>query len=181
MHFFPYLRHKFISLQIVMKRLITKVFAALLVIWYLVGVIGFGVHTCSGSGRSFVVSFVEGTSCADIHSEDMCGQSSCCSHDHCTDTCCGRVAEHHQGQPSLSANPCCTNGYQMLELTGMVAADDTREDFQSVKICGPVVIPDLCSSESSVSYRSIIRHIHEPGSGVLRACDCQALLSVWRI
>lgn len=174
-------RYKFLSLQIEMKRLITKVFAALLVIWYLVGVIGFGVHTCSGSGRSFVVSFVEGTACADIHSEDMCGPSSCCSHDHCSDACCGHVVEHHQGHSSLSTNPCCTNEYQMLELTGMVVDDDTREDFQSFRICGPVVTPDLCASESSVLCRSIIRQIHEPDSGVARACDSQALLSVWRI
>ena len=181
MHFFPYLRHKFISLQIVMKSLITKVFAALLVVWYLVGVIGFGVHTCSGSGRSFVVSFMEGMACADIHEDQMCAPSSCCSHDHDEKACCHHEEDHLHGQYSFAANPCCSNDYQMLELTGTVVSDDSRDDVQCMKVYGPAIVPLSDLTASSILCKSIIRHIHEPDSGVSRACDCQALLSVWRI
>lgn len=174
-------RYKLLSLQIVMKSLIIRVFAALLVVWYLVGVIGFGVHTCSASGRSFVVSFMEGTACADIHSEYMCSPSSCCSHDHCEDSCCRHAEDRHHGQSSLSANPCCTNDYQMLELTGTVVSDDGREDLQYAKVYGPAVIADLYVAASSILCRSVTGHIHEPDPGVSRACHSQALLSVWRI
>ena len=50
-----------------MKGLITKIFAALLVGWYMMSIIGFGVHTCSGSGKSFVVAFYEEMTCEEIH------------------------------------------------------------------------------------------------------------------
>ena len=174
-------RCKFVSLQIVMKSLITKVFAALLVVWYLVGIIGFGMHTCSASGRSFVVSFIEGTACSDIHADHMCTPSSCCSHDHCRKACCAHEESHSHGRFSFSASPCCSNDYQMLDLTGMVVTDDTRDDAQYMKAHGPAIAAVSDIAVSSILCRSIIRHVHEPDSGVSRACDGQALLSVWRI
>ena len=58
-----------------MKKVCTKIFAALLVVWYLVGIIGFDMHTCNGSGRSFVVAFFEGMACEDIHPEHVCDEA----------------------------------------------------------------------------------------------------------
>ena len=39
-----------------MKGLLTKITAMLLVVWYSMSIIGFDIHTCSGSGESFVVT-----------------------------------------------------------------------------------------------------------------------------
>ena len=164
-----------------MKSLITKVFAVLLFVWYLVGVIGFGVHTCSGSGRNFVVSFMEGTACSEIHADHMCSPSSCCSHDHGRKACCGHEEIHDHDRYSFSASPCCSTDYQMLDLTGMVVSDDTRDDVQCMKTYGPAIALFSDVAVSSILCSSLVRHIHEPDSGVSRACDSQALLSVWRI
>ena len=65
-----------------MKEIVTKIFAALLVVWYLVGIIGFDVHTCSGSGRSFVVAFFEEMTCEEIHPEHSCDPAACCADEH---------------------------------------------------------------------------------------------------
>ena len=44
-----------------MKNLLTSLTAVLLVIWYSLSVIGFDVHTCSGSGESYVTTVIGGT------------------------------------------------------------------------------------------------------------------------
>ena len=61
-----------------MKNLSIRVFAALLMVWYCLSIIGFGVHTCSESNRSFLTNFISGVNCEDIHPSDLC-ESHCCA------------------------------------------------------------------------------------------------------
>lgn len=171
-------RCKFITLQIGMKGLITKVFAALLVGWYLMCIIGFGVHTCSGSGKSFLVPFFESLTCEEIHPEHSCDPSACCAsvHEH---GCCSHCGLD-QGL-SLSSKSCCSNDYQVLELTGILVQDDSRSnDGHSSWYC-PCVDIMICDAGCQISWKTIIKYIHEPESGKELLRDRQAVLSVWRI
>ena len=167
-----YFRHNFVPLQIVMKSLITKMFAALLVVWYLVGIIGFGVHTCNGSGKSFIVSFAEGLSCEDVHPEHHCSKGSCCTH---LQKCCD------SGATSLSSKPCCSSEYQVLALTGTLSTEKNADDGQISFIFHHFVYADMSDCKAVLSSPQSISHR-------ISACSCpgaipdrQAVLNVWRI
>lgn len=154
-----------------MKGIITKVTAVLLIVWYLMSIIGFGVHTCSGSGRSFVVSFVEGLSCEDIHPEHHCCKVSCCSH---SQSCCDE-----DGSLCLKSESCCSSDYQVLALTGTVS-DEKNGSYESFSfaychyICSEIYGQEMFSRKpvqaDSVSDSS-------PG----HMPDIQSVLNVWRI
>ena len=178
-----------------MKGLITKVFAALLVGWYLMSVIGFGVHTCMDSGKSFLVAFYEGAACEDIHPEHHCEPAACCSsarHDSHEHGCCdhhhassGKHADHEDcsfcDDVTLSPKSCCSNDYQVLELTGVLVSDDSRSnDLQNPWLC-PCADMLACDAGYQTSWKTTIKYIHEPGSGHELLHDRQAVLSVWRI
>ena len=164
-------RHKFVSLQIEMKGFMTKVTAVLLLIWYSMSIIGFGVHTCSGSGKSFVVSFVEGFSCEDIHPEHHCSKGDCCSHTH---SCCD-----DEGLLCLKSNTCCSSDYQVLALTGTVSDEkNSNADTFSFSYCN-----SFCSEifgQDMHCFR-LIQHNNMTDSGPGRMPDIQSVLSVWRI
>lgn len=171
-----------------MKKLGTKILAALLVGWYLMGIIGFDIHTCNGSGRSFFVAFFEGMTCEDIHPEHACSPSSCCANEH-SHGCCGHAhgeaaagnhddCQHCEGI-SITAASCCSNDYMALDVAGTLAQDDHRHyDECSCGICPciPVHADDI--SISGLSY-SVSAPQVDPG--VFVACDRQAVLNVWRI
>ena len=61
------------------RTVLIKLTSVLLTVWYLMSIIGFDVHTCSGSGCSFVTTFIEGMTCAEVHPEHVCDAGSCCS------------------------------------------------------------------------------------------------------
>ena len=159
-----------------MKGLITKVFAALLVGWYVMSIIGFGVHTCQDSGKSFVVAFYEGATCEEIHPDHHCEPAACCGtahHDSHEHGCCDGV--------TISSKSCCSNDYQVLELTGILTSDDNRSnDQQNTWLC-PCVDMLTCDAGYQTSWKTIIKYIHEPDSGHELLRDRQAVLSVWRI
>ena len=117
-------RCNFVTLQTGMKGILTKVTAMLLIVWYSMSIIGFGIHTCSGSGESFVVTFVEGLECEDIHPEHHYTKGSCCSHSH---SCCD-TGTHTGIGPKLG----CTSDYQVLALTGTVS--DEKNSFEDLFI-----------------------------------------------
>ena len=160
-----------------MKEIVTKIFAALLVVWYLVGIIGFDVHTCSGSGRSFVVAFFEEMTCEEIHPEHSCDPAACCADEHETHSCC---CHHHDGV-SVSAKSCCSNDYLALEIAGTISNDDHRHYDECA--CGHCPCLDLHASEAGSVYETslITAYFHQPDPGVMQACDRQAVFSVWRI
>ena len=61
----------FVTLHVDMKALLIKLSAMLMVLWYSMSIIGFDVHTCNGSGKSFIATFVSGTGCEDIHPDHV--------------------------------------------------------------------------------------------------------------
>lgn len=169
--------HNFITLQVEMKKVCTKIFAALLVVWYLVGIIGFDMHTCNGSGRSFVVAFFEGMSCEDIHPEHVCDEASCCAVEH--ETCC--CDHHHDSECSVSSKSCCSNDYLSLELAGTISQDDHRHYDECA--CGncPCAVLHSAGTDLFAGNLTVKSYIWQLGSGVPVACDMQAVFGVWRI
>lgn len=175
-------RSNFVTLQIEMRSLATKICAALLVGWYLIGVIGFDVHTCSGSGRSFIVSFFEGNACADVHPEHECEADECCGSHHNHDAGC---CEDHSECPfcdgmSIESKSCCSNDYQMLTLAGTVPVEENGlSEWCSCGHCGFMI-------SDAISHLDFIRPVSNvfwiiPDSGFKKACDRQAAFGVWRI
>ena len=149
-----------------MKNIGTRIFAAILVIWYSLSIIGFGVHTCKGSGQTFVVSFAESSSCADIHPEHHCCSSDnhCCESDHST----------------LDVQKCCSNEYQMIRLSGCrssVESDYSEQDIES--IC--INIPVYSVSDLSAALHAENLQFWDPDTGDVRPCDCQVTYGVWII
>ena len=163
-------RHKFVSLQIGMKGLLTKITALLLVVWYSMSIIGFGVHTCSGSGESFVVTFVEGLECEDIHPEHHCTKGSCCSHQH---SCCDTPSHIN-----LETKSCCSNDYQVLALTGTLS--DEKNGIEDL-ISFDYICSNIFEFIADIHNLQFVSHSPADVSCLGRMPDIQSLLSVWRI
>ena len=162
-------RHNFLSLQVVMKMIFIKVASVMALVWYSLGIIGFDVHKCNASGRSFIATFVEGISCEDIHPDHGCG------HEYHGCNC----AHHHSGDTAVgSSDHCCTDDYQALTITGS-KSDSSRESEIPSVWCLHYISACLSATvyESSMFSERIFRW---PDSGY-RISDCQAVLSVWRI
>lgn len=151
----------------------TKIISALLALWYCMSIIGFDVHTCSRSGRSFVATFMTGLDCSDIHPDHCCSHSDCCA-DHATGNACCSSEE------SISAPSCCTNDFHVLLLTGTSGQEDTRH--YDGCICGHQIC-DLMPSEirTDNSYTAFYRtrSVFEPG--LLLTGNVQSFLGIWRI
>ena len=166
---FLHCRHKFVSLQAMVKTVLIRIAALLVLIWYSLGIIGFDVHTCDISGRSFIAVFVEGTTCQDIHPEHGC------CHDHHECSCC------HDEEDAFcldTQDKCCTDEYQMLSVTGTFS-DYTRDfalygnlAFRCSAFCGYEAQVHGMKMKSGLIMR--------PGSGQMLP-DVQTVLSVWRI
>ena len=155
-----------------MKGVFTKVVALLLIVWYSMSIIGFGVHTCSGSGESFVVTFVEGFSCEDVHPEHHCTKGSCCPHSH--------GSQHDVDGVCVKSKPCCSSDYQVLSLTGVMSDEKNNADNPGIMAynCPCLSVFDLHADSYNVSLMSCSR---QPGASPGRMPDVQSLLSVWRI
>ncbi len=166
-----------------MKDRILRLSALLLVIWYCFSVIGFGIHTCQASERSFVATFISGLTCADIHPDHKCDKGHCCSHeshdcceDHTHDGgCCGNSADEDM---SLQAPSCCSNDYHALVITGYETDNEDRFGAMSDELAFSVVnvvSDDFHSNLISYKYR------HKSESGPRLNADIQSLLNIWRI
>lgn len=163
-------RRKFVTLHVGMKGVFTKLTAMLLIVWYSMSIIGFDIHTCSGSGESFVVTFVEGLECEDIHPEHHCTKGSCCSHQHgCCDT---------KVHVSVSAKSCCSSDYQVLALTGTVS--DEKNGLEGL-ISSDCICSNLIEPDADILVPQSVSHYPPCGSCLGRMPDIQSFLSVWRI
>lgn len=165
-----------------MRNLGTRIFAFLLVVWYSLGVIGFGVHTCSESNRRFITNFISGVSCEDIHPMDVCKASCCSSHKH--KNCCSHhlsdeaEKEVPAGYVKFSNKACCSNDYQQIELTGSGQDSASEQSVNLVPLYSIYIASsysDKCLSCSNVIKARALPDTHQP-TGELRP-----LLSVWRI
>lgn len=170
-----------------MKKFLMNISSAVLVIWYCVSIIGFGVHTCVSSGETFIATFADGMECVDIHPEHHCCGASCCSgsdHDHascCSDNHHEGPDEEHDAPLGISKPSCCSNDYQAIVLSGCRAGDDSKEKYSFVKAFCP------CVTEIPVSYLASARypaeHVQflECDSGFLLPGEFCATFGVWRI
>ena len=156
-----------------MRNVPLKICTVLLIVWYFMSIIGFGVHTCMGSQRSFVTSFISGMACEDVHPERNCCHSNegCCSH---------HEEDDHEDEDNGS---CCSNEYQVLDLTGTLSQDDYSElvpecndNFNDICIAGL-----LTQTSFSPIDLNIIKYSHGPDSGNISRADVQSLLGIWRI
>lgn len=173
----------FVTLHVGMKDRTLRFSALLLVLWYCFSVIGFEVHTCRASDRSFIATFVSGLTCADIHPDHRCDKGHCCSHasHDCCEThdheagCCG----HSEDDGMLfQAESCCSNDYLALVITGCATDNEDRSDIMPDAVAFPAanaVSDDFQSNISLYIYR------HKPDSGPRLNADIQSFLSIWRI
>lgn len=160
-----------------MRNVAMKICAVALAVWYLVSIIGFGVHTCMGSDRSFVTTFASGISCEDIHPEQHCADSHHCHGEgECHD--CG----HRQkaGEVSFDAQPCCSDDFVVLTITG--TAPSSENDLCECH-CGHFpFVAELSSAINNLSAESEINIIFPlPDSGLIVPGDVQSVLGIWRI
>lgn len=160
-----------------MKNIVIKILAVILLVWYSMSIIGFDVHTCKGSGRSFVVTFVEGLSCSDIHPEHKCETDKCSSAHHAQCTCQGDHSSCEEDK--LSSDSCCSDDYQVLAITGTVPSESNRNNDE----CGtshPVCLPVYAEADFAIDKRTDkhLRILHLWHSD---AVNSQALLGIWRI
>ncbi len=155
--------------------MIIKTLAVLLTVWYSMSIIGFDVHTCNGSGRSFVTTFIKGLTCEDIHPNHVCDKAPCCAGSQ--KSCCS----HHEDRCAFKAESCCSNNYQVLSLTGTAGHND-HEHFDECA-CGHCPCIGFSADDVPALFHEnkFTAHIQSPDSGVCSACERQAALRVWRI
>ena len=149
----------------------------MLAVWYLMSIIGFGVHTCIGSQRSYVTAFASEVTCGDIHPEHHCADSRHC-HDEAEGNDCGH--RHRTGGVSLDSRTCCSDDFVVLTLTGVIpSSENDYGDHQ----CSPCPFNSgLLSDFRSYSEKSEFHKIMLlPDSGLTMPEDVQSVLGIWRI
>ena len=152
-----------------MKNLALRSGAMLLAIWYCFSVIGFDVHTCKASSRSFVSVFANVSSCEDIHPDHACGKGHCCSSAH---GCCDDETL------SLKAESCCSDDYLSLSLTGTSNDSQRLLTYLQPESFIPSFLKNyLVSVSESVDHDKYSNH----KSRLIVPGDFQSLLRIWRI
>ena len=150
-----------------MKNVFTSLTAVMLVIWYSLSVIGFDVHTCSGSGRTYIATVASGFSCEDIHPE---------THAHTGCRCCH---SHESETAQLDTTPCCSDDFQVIALTG-VRDSHEQDDCLGRTPAQSVCIPTHPVHISDVSV-SGLRAFFKPRSGDILPRDVMVSYNIWRI
>ena len=166
-----------------MKGRLLRFSALLLTIWYCFSVIGFGIHTCKASERSFVATFISGLTCADIHPEHKCDKGKCCSHasHDCSESHChasGCCDDSMDDGISLHAPSCCSNDYLALVITGCETDNEERSGLIQSEFALSVI--DVASDDFQ-SNISLQKNRHKPDSGPRLNVDIQSFLNIWRI
>ena len=172
-----------------MKNIGTRIFAAILVIWYSLSIIGFGVHTCSESNRSFLTSFIIGISCEDVHPAEVCGKA-CCekeTHNHVCKCCCDHsygVAPKTASEPVSSDAPmfaqkkCCSDDYQQIEITGSSQNSGPEQGLMPVCLGYSADLSSISLSTFAFSKDIQARALSCRG---IPMAKLRPLLSIWRI
>lgn len=155
-----------------MRDIIMKISALLLAVWYCISIVGFDLHVCHRTDRTYVSSFVDGGSCHDIHPEH------CCSKGHCT---AGSVDPHdHADGPVFKSQSCCTDDYKVLT----VACDFPDNGIRSYVKVSESVVPfmDLTGGISSmIQYPGMLYRPDIGHRSIIVCADAQSAFSVWRI
>ena len=140
----------------------------LLVVWYSLSIIGFDVHTCSGSGETYIATIASGLSCEDIHPE----------HGHTRCRCC-HSADAESG--SIDRKPCCTDDYQVILLTGIRSTDESKISYDYSSLQSASFNDGCADNARSEIYLSALRAFYKPRSECMTPRDVQANYSIWRI
>lgn len=120
-----------------LKERFIKYFAFILVLWYIVSVTGLDVHTCSHSGKVYVVPLAESTKCSDIHPSDSCSEHACgsmCQEDELSSDC--------RTESSVSQIPCCENETHNLQITG-ISSDSRHFIWKGKCVFCTAVLPQI--------------------------------------
>lgn len=166
-----------------MKSLVMKITALLLAVWYCMSIIGFDVHTCTGSGRTYVTTVVKGMTCMDIHPEHSCDHHSCCgSARHATEhhhDCSGTGGECHC--LTVKAESCCSDDFQVLLLTGNRSDDEHRQ--YDVCHCGHCPCVEAMTSDIVAFHPQdrLLSSLRMPDKGLIAGRDLLSRINIWRI
>ena len=163
-----------------MRNVFTSLTAVLMVVWYSLSVIGFDVHTCSGSGETYIATVASGFACEDIHPGPH-GQSA--HHDHSGCGCCHseKKSKSDDSESGFDVNPCCTDDFQVIMLTGTRGADEQRYDEELSQIYGSYVAEIQGINQCSNLFLSDRNVILRPCNGNIVSHDVQAIYNIWRI
>ena len=144
-----------------------KISALALVLWYMISIIGFGVHTCGASQRSFLTSFVTGMTCEDVHSSEShdCDGDHCCSH-------------HHEDEADCED---CEDEYMNLEVTGTPQTLEHEIHVECQVIPVLYDVPMIADISTPSLNQEILRIMSLPDSGLIASGDVQSVLGIWRI
>ena len=167
----------FVHLRLMVRNMFMKICAVMLAVWYLMTIIGFGVHTCMGSQRSFVTTFLSGVTCEDIHPDHHCTDSHHCHGDgECHDCTHGQSA----CDVTFDSQPCCSDDFVVLEVTG--TAPSSENDFSDCH-CGhcPFTAELVPDGHSYVEKSGFNKIMSLPDSGLIVPGDVQSVLGIWRI
>lgn len=171
-----------------MKNVLTSLTAIMLVVWYSLSVIGFDVHTCRGSGETYIATVASGFSCEEIHPEThpAVGHSADADrlsfhtdtepHAHTGCSCCH---SHESETAQLDTKPCCSDDFQVIVLTGVRSGQDSKDhSFHASMLCHAVL--DFPSQDSN-AYYSGFRTFYKPRSGDIVPRDVMVSYNIWRI
>ena len=151
-----------------MRTMHLKICALALAVWYLVSIIGFGVHTCMASQRSFVTTIISGMNCEDIHPE----HDSESSHH-----CCG----HAEEGVSLEPASCCSEDFMVLEADATVPSNENDGYSGFSGSCGFHIGVPLQADHKISSRYEYKGLVPLPDSGLITPADVQSVLGIWRI
>lgn len=158
----------FVHLRVNMRRMPMKISAIALVIWYFVSIVGFGIHTCSTTQRTFLTSFISGMTCEDIHPEDHCEESH-----HCSDKqCCSHHSEECED---------CEDDFMALSITGTAHSSESDSFIgchHGLAVCEMPVYESISISSSNPE---VLKILLQPDSGFIVPGDVQSYLAIWRI
>ncbi len=164
------IKSNFVTLQFVMNARMLNISALLLVLWYSLSVIGFNVHTCNRSGERYIATVIGGTTCEDIHPEHIVKSCPCCHHE-----------DKHTCQ-SLDSKSCCTDDWQMIELTGVKISEGQDSIYGYICELSHNALSTV-TIDNSFKFRLSAREraSYKPDSGKFRSLDYQEIYNIWRI
>lgn len=138
------------------RKVIITLISLTLVVFYVLGIGGVNVHSCSHTGERYLTLLIEGISCDEIHPDHHHHHGHCSCEDSC-ECCCQEHEDCDCCDDCDDEDGCCTNDSIQLFLTG---DSDHVSGFEHVTIdCQTLLVPQFPSLElgsfSSVAFRPL--------------------------
>lgn len=155
----------FVFLQIGMKKVSATICTMLLLLCYCLSIIGFDLHTCRASERTFFAMYVNEDRCSEIHPDHCCGES-CCHHHESSD----------EGE-AWETQRCCTDSYHVIQITG----GNQDKGFRYYDTCQlfhfPILHVPSCQDICIGTYEKY-QNLHTVD---IVQSDPQVTLNIWRL